>query len=381
MKILFPYMARWKAVNWTRYHSLLTCLAEQGHEVFVLQPPSLDLKETNFTEVQVDLPKNLTLIDVEIPDWLWSMKIPLEKLIKKGLYSLFSWSVARRVIRDHDIDVLFLYNIPQYPYLALPVRTLVFDYADDYVAMLAHELGQFQNPVTMAVGKGILSSMVSKVNHVFAVSNVLGTKFGARVRVLPNGVDLRKVEHALTHPMKMTLRRPVIGFIGAFEYFIDFDLMLNVAEALPEATFLLVGSGRLWNYVKEQCDVRGIQNIILTGGVKHQDVFRYIALMDVCLNIFKKIPISHGASPIKLFEYLAMHKPVVSTRLDELKHIDKGFLMYGDDPAEVVERITALLDDSSLRDKVAGLGYRETLERYNWSSIAKEFTRVVTRGG
>ena len=98
MKILFPYMARWKSINWTRYHSLFSCLAESGHEVFVLQPPRLDSQETNFQEIEVEIPENLHLIDVEIPGWIWDRKFPLEKLVKKGLYCLYSLRSAKRVV-------------------------------------------------------------------------------------------------------------------------------------------------------------------------------------------------------------------------------------------------------------------------------------------
>ena len=69
MKILFPYMARWKAINWTRYHSLLTELATNGCEVFILQAPSLKSDETNFQEISTEIPEKIHLKEVEIPAW------------------------------------------------------------------------------------------------------------------------------------------------------------------------------------------------------------------------------------------------------------------------------------------------------------------------
>ena len=72
MKILFPYMARWKAVNWTRYHSLFSALAEMGHEVIVLQTPPSDIKETNFQEIEVTTAGYVSFIT---PGVLWELKV------------------------------------------------------------------------------------------------------------------------------------------------------------------------------------------------------------------------------------------------------------------------------------------------------------------
>ncbi len=89
MHILFPYLARFKSVNWTRYHHLFGQLAQMGHRITVLQPPPADLNETNFQEIEVDLPESIKLIDVPMPDWIWKRRWPLDKLIKKGSYGLF----------------------------------------------------------------------------------------------------------------------------------------------------------------------------------------------------------------------------------------------------------------------------------------------------
>jgi len=376
MKILFPYMARWKSVNWTRYHSLLTYVAEKGHQVYVLQPPAMESEETNFQEIDASLPANLELIDVTIPSSIWKRHFPVEKLVKKGIYSVYSLAAAKKVAAERKVDVVLLYNIPQYPYLGLPVAK-VFDYADDYIDMLARELGPLNCSALTGIGRRVLNRMVERSDLVFAVSNVLAKTYDGKVQVLPNGVDPEEIERAKAVPLDLRLQRPVIGFIGSFEYFIDFDLMIDLMQTLPDMTFLLVGRGRLWEHVRSQTKAKGLTNVVLTGGVPHHDIFRYIDQMDICLNIFKKIPVSHGACPIKLFEYLAMRKPVITTRLEELKYIDKGFLVYGDDVEEITLGIRKLLKEDGLKETVADRGYAETMKHYRWDAIADEFVRQI----
>lgn len=95
------------------------------------------------------------------------------------------------------------------------------------------------------------------------------------------------------------------------------------------------------------------------------------------LNIFKKIPISYGASPIKLFEYVAMRRLVISTRLREVENIDDGFLYYVDTAEELVKEIQNILKDKNkLIDKLKK-GYNTINEYYNWDKIAAELLGIV----
>jgi glycosyltransferase involved in cell wall biosynthesis len=377
LRILFPYMARWRAVNWTRYHSLLTCLAEKGHEVIVLQPPPLESEETNFQQIDVELPPGIRLVDVGVPPWLWRRKFPLDKLVKKGLYSICSVRVARKIARQEHVDAMLLYNIPQYPLLRIRGPKIIFDYADDYLAMLKHELGRLQNRHVIGLAGRIFDRMIARSDLVLAVSHVLAGTLPGKVHVLPNGVSLEKRAYARAHPLALEIRRPVVGFVGSFEYFIDFDLILGVAELLPETTFLLVGSGREWVRVRDEVQRRRLANVRLVGGVPHQEIFRYIDTMDICLNIFNKGPVADAACPIKLFEYLIMGKPVVTTRLKELEYIDEGFLFYGDTAEEVCGAITSILKQTAEVEARIEKGEKIARERYAWGSIADRFIGYV----
>lgn len=379
MKILFPYMARWHAVNWTRYHSLLVALAQAGHVVHVLQPPPLRSAETNFQEIARTPQKNIYLHDVPLPWVLWNVTFPFDKLFKKACYSLAARRVGRRVVAEEGIDVMLLYNIPQYRFMSLKTPTLVFDYADDYLDMLSYELGRWDNALLRRLARGLLQRMMRRATFTTSVSQVLARQAVGRVHVLPNGVSLAKARaqpagaiQPVTHGGK-----PVVGFLGSFEYFIDLELILELARAMPEAHFLLVGTGRDWAGFAEGVRRHGLGNVQLTGGVPHDQVFEYIRNMDVCLNLFRKIPVSHRACPIKLFEYLSQKKPVVSTRLEELAFVDDGFLYYGDTVAEIraqIQRILAFPEEATQR---AQRGYDLTCQRYTWDRIAAQFTALI----
>ena len=68
---------------------------------------------------------------------------------------------------------------------------------------------------------------------------------------------------------------------------------------------------------------------------------------------------------------------MITTRLDELAHIDDGFLYYGDTVAEVTEQVRAILKDWAKAEIAAERGYRKTAGEYTWSSIADRFAALV----
>ncbi|MBL8521418.1 MAG: glycosyltransferase [Betaproteobacteria bacterium] len=379
MKILFPYMARWHAVNWSRYHSLLYALADLGHDVYVLQPPPLKSAETNFQEITTSGHPRIRVLDVRLSAWLWELRMPLDKLFKKAYFSIAAYGTARELIVDERIDVLLLYNIPQYRFSGIPSVKVVFDYADDYIDMLSFELGRIDNPLARWLASRMLQTMMDRSACTLTVSNVLARQARGNVHVLPNGVSLEKASRPPPAPIAQVTKRgkPVVGFLGAFEYFIDVDLLVDVAKAMPDAHFLFVGTGRRWRHVADRAATEHIDNLQLVGGVPHDQVFAYIREMDVCLNTFTKLPVSHRACPIKLFEYLSQRKPVVSTRLDELAHIDSGFLWYGDTVDETVDSIRAILAGGPQVNERVELGYQLTESRYTWDRIARTFAGLV----
>ncbi len=378
MNILFPYMARWKAVNWTRYHQILTRLAEKGHNIFVLQTPKSSIDETNFNDIEVELPATLHLEEVPVSKNLWDREIPFEKLIKKGYYSLVSKKIIKKYIEEKNIDVLLLYNIPQYPFLKFENVISIFDFADDYLAMLKYELGKFSNPLFTGIAQFVLHRMIKKTDICLAVSQVLADQYdGYPIRVLPNGVDLKNYQVGIGKHIKQKYNKYIIGFIGSFEYFIDFDLIIETAKFFPDYLFLMVGGGRRFNEVKNKVDREGLKNFVFTGGLSHAEVMEHIDAMDICLNTFTKDPISHGACPIKLFEYMAMEKPVISTRIIEVEYIDNGAVYFADTADEMHKNILQIINNHDETKNHIKLGKQLVVEKYNWDQITNQFIDII----
>ncbi len=381
MVFLFPYMARWNSANMSRYGHLFRKIADDGHTVIVTQPPPRASEETNYIDLSMQGHPNILVVTVNIPAWMWQPKLPADKFFKKALYTVASVRTLRRLVREHEPDILVLYNLPQYLYTLFIRKPVVFDYADDYIAMLKHELKVGKSHLFVWLGEAILQRLIRRSVLITCVSHVLVEKVHHRnVVLLANGAEDLTAD-TFSGAEREINPGPVVGYVGAFEYFIDIPLMLQTAERMKHCTFLFVGAGRDYAWTKDEITRRGLQNVRLTGAVPHEQAMRYVAQMDICLNLFTDGEVTEGASPIKVFEYLAARRPVISSPIPALKLIDPegDALFYAKTVDDVTINADAILADSALRARHVTKGAEIVKSGYTWTTLARRFVSEIQR--
>ena len=384
MKILFPYLARWRSANRSRYHQLLTHLCRFGHEVFVLKAPPMALDDISSRDVVSDRfpqPQGLHLSELYAPRPLrgfWQIPIPRTKLLKKGLLSLSSVSQVSRFVEREKIDVLLLYNLPQVILLDRVQCRRHFDMADDLVAMLGLEHKLVSRLGGLAAARTAQQRLLDRSDTVTVASSVLAEQITRDRLLLPNGADVTELDRADGSAWRSLERGPTVGFVGAFEYWVDFELVLALAKRLPRLTFLLIGGGRRWMQIKERVRREALTNVSLTGPVAYEDAMNYVAGTDVCLLPFTRDAVSDGSCPLKLFEYAALRRPIVSTRTREVERIGKGWIAFADDVASAAGAIESFLVDSSATRDAVEAGRALVEDRYNWPRLAGEFAEYLS---
>ena len=377
MNFLFPYMARWHAANHTRYHGLLKALAGLGHEVTVLQPPPLNSTETNFFEIDDETIAGIRIIEMNMPDGLWKSSLPFEKVVKKGLYSLNTQHYLKELMRTHQIDVLILYNLPQCLMLASSPCFCVFDVADDLPAMFTYELGRLSSLGFGHLADLMFHYMLRRSDLNVVVSHELQIQIEEHTTLLPNGVDINEVAQLQKAKLPIHGASPVVGYMGAFEYFVDVDMVLDTAAALPDVAFWLVGGGRDFSRVKLRVEKEHLDNVYLPGPVDHRTGLAMMAATDICLLPRRLDAFSHAACPLKLFEYAALGRPVVSTPVREVQRIANEFAFFVQDHREMTASISYLINNSdSVKSKVER-GLELVKSTYNWPAITQKFVESI----
>jgi glycosyltransferase involved in cell wall biosynthesis len=177
------------------------------------------------------------------------------------------------------------------------------------------------------------ASLVQRADLTLYCSSLLMEEEGERCRraaFLDHGVDYDAFASAGTAedgvPADVAaLPGPRVGFVGGIDaHTFDPELFLAVARQLPEASFVLVGSCSL---PEDWCD---LPNVHLLGQRPYEEVARYMAASDVLIMPWNKSDWVAACNPVKLKEYLAVGRPIVSTGFHELKGYT-GLVRVADD--------------------------------------------------
>lgn len=135
---------------------------------------------------------------------------------------------------------------------------------------------------------------------------------GAAPLLVPHGVELERFAGEVPAPVELEgVERPIVGYVGLIDDYLDFECITRTADALDRGTVVLVG--------RANTDLTGLRHprVKLLGPRPYETIPAYLATFDCCLIPFKINRLTVGVNPIKLREYLAAGRPVVSTPLPE----------------------------------------------------------------
>jgi glycosyltransferase involved in cell wall biosynthesis len=205
-----------------------------------------------------------------------------------------------------------------------------------------------------------------------------------RTVVLPDGA----IERATPGSKTKEIERPAVGYLGTFLPGKGVDLVLRIAQAMPEAHFHLVGGTAADAGLSSEAVPI---NVHFAGRVPHSETIEWIDSFDIALlpnsnrvlGADRKVDIGRWTSPLKLFEYMAAGRPIIASRIPVLQEVlEDGrncLLADPEDPSEWTRSIRLLLDDP---DRAARMGRqaREDLEqKYTWRRRAKRMIDFANR--
>ena len=214
-----------------------------------------------------------------------------------------------------------------------------------------------------------------------------------KIYVNPNGVDLHRFNPNTTNTAKKHLNLSdhfVIGYVGTFSPRHDITTLIEAAtiavSKISEAIFLLVGDGMLSSDIRRLVNEYSLKDHIkFIGRVGHNDIPLYIAAMDTAVTLFPPTLNNqfHG-SPVKIFEYMAMKKAIITTKIGQLKEIFtdgyNGFLVDQEDEEGVAKRILEIYSDEQLKKRLGENAYKTLIEKgFTWEDNAKRVFEVCQK--
>jgi glycosyltransferase involved in cell wall biosynthesis len=157
--------------------------------------------------------------------------------------------------------------------------------------------------------------------------------------VVPNGVDPEEWAEPGQAPEWFTkLPGPRLLYVGSLESRVDVGAIAKAAEALPDASFDLVGPMLDEAHFKP---LRRMDNVHFFPPASRAEVVALVAAADACLIPHVDSPLTQAMSPLKLYEYLAGGAPVAALDLPPIRNVSPNVIIR-DDLAEAIKAALAL---------------------------------------
>jgi glycosyltransferase involved in cell wall biosynthesis len=295
--------------------------------------------------------------------------------------------VGRFIKSKHECDIILVGFFGQFlvPIVRLFTRKkIVFD-----TFLSAYQTLAFDRKVISP--KGIAAAIIrfaEKLSCQLADSCLLDTQQHIDYFIKEYGLDRSKFHRsfigaegaeAVPEPVRRT-NQPIVHFHGEFQALHGVKFIIEAAKQLPEIKFRMIGSGRELEACIIYCKTLDAKNIEFIPKVPFDIVKRYIQEATVCLGIFGETQKAQLVIPIKVFESLAMRKPVITSNTPAVKelltHREDVFLCQPADSDDLVRAIRTLLTDAHLRNKIATNGYRTFLERCSPEMIGQDIANL-----
>jgi glycosyltransferase involved in cell wall biosynthesis len=168
-----------------------------------------------------------------------------------------------------------------------------------------------------------------------------------------------------------TSSRPIIGYVGAVSEWFDGQLLFDVAKARPEWQFDIYGA----IVGADVAACRVLPNVNFFGEISYESVPGVVAHFDICIIPFKLNSLTFATNPVKIYEYLASGRPVVSTALPELANMENVDVLCAVFAIDFVSKIELMLEIADIPDRIKCR--RDFACQNDWSSRVSELVGVL----
>jgi glycosyltransferase involved in cell wall biosynthesis len=376
MKILYHHRIASKDGQYVHIEELIESLRRLGHEVIVVEPSQLSKKSFGKSSGVV---KSLRSF---LPDFFHE--------IIEFCYSFFDFfKVVAAIIKHRPnciyerYNIFFISGILAKKLFSLPLILEVnaplflerkinhgigFEWLAKWSETFVWKNADYVLPVTAVLAETVLAAGVNPEQCV----------------VIPNGINTKYFSENLNGTKIRTKwgiqDKLVFGFVGFVRTWHRLDRVLVVMSQNLEKNWhlLLIGDGPAKAELEQQADQLGIaERVSFVGVIDRDEIADYVSAFDIAL----QPDVVEYASPLKLFEYMALGKAIVAPNrrniLEILVDEDNALLFDPDQEFSFSNQLKRLCESEELR-KSLGLAARKTIEdrKLFWEENARKIDKL-----
>lgn len=211
--------------------------------------------------------------------------------------------------------------------------------------------------------------LINKADLILTASEALYNKFPEdKTHHLTHGVDLNMFTKPV--PPAKEIRqlhnngnRPIAGFYGSLSNWLDYSLLGKVCSAMPNWDFVFIGPIEL-----NQNLLPKLNNVYYLGKRRHDELARYSQHWDVSILPFRDNEQIRACNPLKLLEYMAVGKPIVSCPFPALEPY-KNFIHCAEGSEEFIEALLQARSGSAIPESL--------VEDKSWSRQSERLCRLM----
>ena len=364
--------------------SFIENLSRIGGEVFLIRK--------NTANEKVNISKTHNIYNIDAPIGFWKFH--------RFYYAIKFYYGSSSIIEQERPDILHEREVYWRTYLnhfggLLLAQKYNIPYVLEVNAPILYEIGKHRSRFSRELEKISEKKLFAKASKIIVVSNVLKEYLLSvgvpeeKIAVVPNGADgdmFNPITSRLEIRKEYRLEdKKVICYSGSLDQqWQGIGYILNSAKIVsstdPSVRFLIIGN----TAGQEELLKSAPENVIFTGSVDHSEVPGYLATADVLLAPYKLKKgfedVGFYNSPVKLFEYMAMGKAIVTSNIGQIseviEHGKTGLLIEPGDYKELAENILMLLENKQLREKLGSNARVEFERNYTWNLNARRIIAI-----
>ncbi len=279
------------------------------------------------------------------------------------------WALGRAIRHLRFEHYLLWFALPHPGFLAgkLAEQLVVYYCIDDYAAHPGVDADKIQRAD---------DALTRAADLVFVAPPALLERkrsLNAGARFSPHGVDAElfgRASDAATRPPEslLDIKRPVIGFFGSVADWVDIALIAKLARARPAFTILMVG-----HVSTDVSELLALSNVQLVGAQAYESLPNWASVFDVAIIPYRRNRQVMNSNPLKLREYLATGKPIVSVSTPEVERFAE-FVLIAHSADEFVQRV----DQAVAEQDPAAAGRRmQAVAASSWDTRVSETLAIV----
>jgi glycosyltransferase involved in cell wall biosynthesis len=256
------------------------------------------------------------------------------------------------------------------------------------------ELGAIKSRRIIALLHAMARFAYRKADHIVVVTeafrhNLLALGIPSeKITVIKNGVDLSVFKSAPRDEGFLAANglqgRFVASYVGTHGMAHGLEVILEAAQLLrgrPDIGFLLVGDGADRRRLLAKRDEMGLKNVVMLELQGRDRMPAIWSATDASLIVLRDKPVFRTVIPSKMFETMAMKKPIILGVAGESRQIVEeagaGLCIPPEDSRALADAVRKLADDSALAARLGDNGYRYVTQNHDRVVLARFFNALL----